>query len=79
VRVDPIPLGAEAPRLYGRICAAVISAGRKPRRRIADLMIASIAVAEGLPLFTTNPDDFKGLADLLIASIALAEDLPHER
>jgi predicted nucleic acid-binding protein len=49
VRVDPIPLGAEAPRLYGCISAAVISAGRNPRRRIADLLIASIALAEDLP------------------------------
>ena len=43
------------------------SAGRKPRRRIADLMIASTAIAERLPLFTTNPDDFDGL-DALLAS-----------
>ncbi|MEU5279509.1 type II toxin-antitoxin system VapC family toxin [Streptomyces asoensis] len=62
---DPIPFGAEAARIYGRVSAAVISAGRQPRRRIADLMIASIAIAEDLPLFTTNPDDFKGLQDLL--------------
>lgn len=62
---DPIPFDAEAARIYGRVCAAVISVGRTPRRRIADLMIASIAVAEDLPLFTTNPDDFKGLDDLL--------------
>jgi predicted nucleic acid-binding protein len=62
---DPIPFDAEAARAYGRICAAVISVGRKPRRRIADLMIAATAVAEGLPLFTTNPDDFVGLDSLL--------------
>jgi predicted nucleic acid-binding protein len=62
---DPIPFDAEAARIYGRICAAVVAAGRTPRRRIADLMIASIAAAEELPLFTTNPDDFKGLEELL--------------
>jgi predicted nucleic acid-binding protein len=62
---DPIPFDAEAARIYGRVCAAVVSTGRKPRRRVADLMIAAIAIAEDLPLFTTNPDDFKGLEDLL--------------
>ena len=62
---DPIPFDAEAARIYGRVCAAVVSAGRKPRRRVADLMIAAIAVAEDIPLFTTNPDDFKGLDGLL--------------
>ncbi|WP_093416219.1 type II toxin-antitoxin system VapC family toxin [Saccharopolyspora flava] len=65
---DPIPFDAEAARIYGRVSAAVVSAGRKPRRRVADLMIAAIAIAEGLPLFTTNPDDFKGLDDLLTIS-----------
>lgn len=62
---DPIPFGAEAARTYGRVTAAVVSAGRKPRRRIADLMIAATAIAENLPLFTTNPDDFDGLLGLL--------------
>jgi predicted nucleic acid-binding protein len=62
---DPIPFDAEAARLYGRVCAAVVAVGRKPRRRSLDLMIASIAVAEGLPLYTTNPDDFVGLERLL--------------
>ena len=62
---DPIPFGSEAARTYGRVTAAVVSAGRKPRRRIADLMIAATAIAENLPLFTTNPDDFAGLLDLL--------------
>ena len=39
-------------RIYGRVTAAVIAVGRKPRRRTADLMIAAIAIAEDLPLFT---------------------------
>jgi predicted nucleic acid-binding protein len=60
---DPIPFDAEAARTYGRVTAAVVSAGRKPR--IADLMIAATAIAERLPLFTTNPDDFDGLPGLL--------------
>lgn len=63
---DPIPFDAEAARVYGRVCAAVVGAGRKPRRRIADLMIAATAISEDLPLFTTNPDDFTGLDELLI-------------
>jgi hypothetical protein len=36
-----------------------------PRRRALDLMIASTAIAAGLPLYTTNPGDFAGLEDLL--------------
>ncbi|MFB8777691.1 type II toxin-antitoxin system VapC family toxin [Streptomyces broussonetiae] len=74
---DPIPFDAEAARIYGRICAAVISAGRKPRR-VADLMIAAIAVAEDLPLFTTNPDDFKGLDALLTVVPVTRPRVPQE-
>ncbi len=62
---DPIPFGTEAARAYGRVYAAVVRAGRKPRRRVADLLIASVAVAEGLPLATRNPDDFAGLEELI--------------
>jgi predicted nucleic acid-binding protein len=75
---DPIPFDAEAARAYGRICAAVISAGRMPRRRVADLMIAAIAVAEGLPLFTTTPEDFTGLDDLLTVVPVTRPTVPHE-
>ncbi|HUY52363.1 MAG TPA: type II toxin-antitoxin system VapC family toxin [Streptosporangiaceae bacterium] len=62
---DPIPFDVEAARAYGQVSAAVIAAGRKPRRRAVDLMIASVAIAEGIPLFTTNPADFAGLDHLL--------------
>jgi hypothetical protein len=62
---DPIPFDSEAARAYGRVAAAVTGAGRSPRRTTAGLMIASTAIAAGLPLYTTKPDDFAGLDDLL--------------
>lgn len=75
---EPIPFDAEAARMFGRVTAAVIAAGRKPRRRVVDLMIAATAIAEGLPLYTTNPDDFAGL-DALIHIVAVARPtVPHE-
>jgi predicted nucleic acid-binding protein len=61
----PLPFDVEAARQYGVIAAGVISIGRKPRGRIADLMIASIAAANRLPLFTTNPADFQGLESVV--------------
>jgi len=76
---DPIPFDAEAARIYGRVTAAVIAAGRKPRRRIADLMIAATAIAEGLPLFTTNPGDFTGLETLTPIISVTRPAIPHER
>ncbi|HEY8662483.1 MAG TPA: type II toxin-antitoxin system VapC family toxin [Propionibacteriaceae bacterium] len=62
---DPLPFDAEAARAYGRISAAVADVGRTPRRRVADLMIAAVAAAQGLPLYTTNPSDYLGLEDLV--------------
>jgi predicted nucleic acid-binding protein len=67
---DPLPFDAEAARTYGMICAAVLAAGRTPRRRVADLMIASVAAANRLPLYTTNPGDFIGL-DQLVKVVAI--------
>lgn len=62
---ESIPFGTEAARAYGRVHAAVVAAGRQPRRRFADLLIAATAVAEGLPVVTRNPADFAGLEQLL--------------
>jgi predicted nucleic acid-binding protein len=62
---DPIPFDAEAARIFGRVSSAVAGAGRTPRRRVADLMIASVASAQGLPLITTNADDFRSLDEIV--------------
>ncbi len=63
---DPLPLDADTARAYGRIFAAVTSAGRKPRgARAVDLLIAAAALAAQLPLYTRNPDDFDALDDLI--------------
>jgi predicted nucleic acid-binding protein len=67
---DPLPFDIAAARVYGRIAAAVREAGRSPRARVADQMIAAIAGAQGLPLFTTNPEDFLGL-DGIVTVIAV--------
>jgi hypothetical protein len=62
---EPLPFDADAARAFGMVSAAVLATGRTPRRRIADLMIASIAIVSRIPLYTTNPDDFTGLYHLL--------------
>jgi predicted nucleic acid-binding protein len=76
---DPIPFDAEAARIYGRVTAAVIAAGRKPRRRASDLMIAATAIAADLPLFTTNRDDFRGLEEVLRLVPVDRPVVPRER
>lgn len=49
---DALPFDVAAARSYGRVYALIRAAGRQPRARIADLMIASIAAANHLPLYT---------------------------
>lgn len=52
-------------RAYGRVYAPVAQGGRKARRRSFDLLIAATALANELPLYTRNPDDFAALEDLV--------------
>ena len=62
---DPLPFETEAARMFGGSARRSRPAAGLPRRRVADLMIASVAAAAGLPLYTTNPDDFDGLDAIL--------------
>lgn len=59
---DALPFDEDAARSYGVVYAAVAAAGRKARgARAVDLMIAAVAAANDLPLYTCNPDDFSAL------------------
>jgi predicted nucleic acid-binding protein len=58
---DPLPFDAESARMFGRLFAAAQAAGQSSRARLADLLTASTASANGLPLYTRNPSDFGAL------------------
>jgi predicted nucleic acid-binding protein len=63
---DPLPFDADAARAYGRVFAAVMTQGRKARGpRAVDLLIAATALAAGLPLYTRNADDLRGVDQLV--------------
>jgi len=62
---DPLPFDEAAAARYGSLVAVTIEAGRDPRPRRLDLMIAAIASSRDLPLFTRNSRDFAGLDDLV--------------
>ena len=62
---NPLAFNADAARAYARIFSAMKAMGRFSRTRLADLLIAATAAANGLPLYTRNPNDFAGLDHLL--------------
>lgn len=70
VDFDPLPFDGEAAARYGTLVALTLSANRDPRPRRMDLMIAAIASSRGLPLYTRNENDFRGM-DTMITVIAL--------
>jgi predicted nucleic acid-binding protein len=70
VDFDPLPFDGEAAARYGTLVALTIEAKRDPRPRRLDLMIAAIASAHDLPLFTRNVDDFAGL-EAMVTVIAV--------
>ncbi len=62
---DALPLDDAVAASYGHIAAAVVDAGRQPRARSMDLLIAATAHAHSARLYTRNGDDFIGLDNLI--------------
>lgn len=62
----PLPFDDACARRYGSLVALVLAAGRQPKPRRIDLMIAATAANQALPLFTRNPGDFVGLDRALL-------------
>jgi predicted nucleic acid-binding protein len=58
---NPLPFDARAARAYGEMVALTLAAGREPRPRRLDLMIAATAKANDVALYTENAKDSSGL------------------
>lgn len=72
---DPLPFDTDAARAFGQVAASLRRSGRKASARAYDAMIAAIAIANGLPLYTCNPDDFEHIDGLTV----IAVDHPDRR
>lgn len=66
---DPLPFDADAARAFGQVAASLRRSGRKTAARAYDAMIAAVALANELPLYTCNPDDFDGIDGLAVIAI----------
>ncbi len=62
---DALPIDEVVAASYGQLAAAVAAAGRQPRARVMDLLIAATAHAHDARLYTRNADDLVGLQNML--------------
>lgn len=70
---DPLPFDSEAARAFGRVVASLRAAGRKTNARAYDAMIAAIALANDMPLYTCNPEDFAGISGLTVIAVPVPD------
>lgn len=65
VEFEALPFDEDAAARYGSLVALTLAANRDPKPRRMDLLIAAIASSRGLPLFTRNDKNFRGLDSML--------------
>ena len=73
---DPLPFDVEAARAFGQVAASLRRSGRKASARAYDAMIAAVALANGLALYTCNPDHFAGIDDLVVVTVDHPDRVP---
>jgi len=66
---DPLPFDAAAARAFGQVAASLRRAGRKTAARAYDAMIAATALANELPVYTCNADDFNAIDGLEVVAV----------
>lgn len=68
---DPLPFDDAAARAFVGVAASLRRSGRKTAARTYDAMIAAIAMANGLPVYTCNAPDFVGIDGLSVVTIPI--------
>lgn len=69
---DPLPFTVEAARAFAQVASDIRRAGRKPKARAFDALIAASAKAADLPLYTFNAADLVGVTGLEIVPLPSA-------
>jgi predicted nucleic acid-binding protein len=64
-RFTALPVDDAVATSYGQLAAAVAAAGRQPRSRVMDLLIAATAHAHSARLYTRNQGDLAGIEHLI--------------
>jgi tRNA(fMet)-specific endonuclease VapC len=66
---DPLPFDAPAARAFATVAASLRRSGRTTKARAYDALIAAVAKAHDLPLYTANARDFDGIDGLEIVPV----------
>lgn len=70
---DPLPFDRASARAFGQVATSLRRSGRKTRARAYDALIAATAVANGLPVYTCNAGDFKGIDGLEVVPVPVPQ------
>lgn len=69
VAFNPLPFDADAARVFGSVSASLRQSGHKSAAHSKDAMIAAIALAGRLPVYTCNARDFDRIDGLEVVSV----------